>query len=313
MNLPIPRDQACQPVSPFHPGEQTVQVWAGIRDKAEALGQKMLSAELVEAQRGFFAELTFAIVARIATDRLPHGQPVAELVTGLPGFITVTDDGRVRLMKKDQSTVPSTAMATQIWSAVPGMQIGILGIDLARRRRNRINGTVIENDADSVTLQIDQGYGNCPKYITKRPWNSEVFAGDYAVKKTNNITAEVAQRIDQTDTFFIASSSGLMLHESAIKAAAWGADISHRGGEPGFLEREANTLRFADYPGNNLFNTLGNLQQHPRCGMIILDFAHGDIVQISGHARLSRQTYGTDNEQFLVSVTVSDIQHWQKR
>ena len=43
-------------LSPFHPGEQAVQTWAGIRDKAEALGQRMLTAELVEAQRQFFAE-----------------------------------------------------------------------------------------------------------------------------------------------------------------------------------------------------------------------------------------------------------------
>jgi hypothetical protein len=39
-----------------------------------------------------------------------------------------------------------------------------------------------------------------------------------------------------------------------------GNDASHRGGSPGFIEVvNKNTLRIPDYPGNGLFNSLGNV------------------------------------------------------
>lgn len=41
--------------------------------------------------------------------------------------------------------------------------------------------------------------------------------------------------------------------------AAAGCDVSHRGGQPGFVQVAAGgaTLRWADYTGNDFFNTLG--------------------------------------------------------
>jgi hypothetical protein len=44
-----------------------------------------------------------------------------------------------------------------------------------------------------------------------------------------------------------------------------GADASHRGGRPGSVRvLDEGRLAFADYPGNNMFNTLGNLIEYPR-------------------------------------------------
>ena len=33
------------------------------------------------------------------------------------------------------------------------------------RRRNRVNSTVVRRDGNRVFLQVDQSFGNCPKYI----------------------------------------------------------------------------------------------------------------------------------------------------
>ena len=345
MNNPAPHEQLSAavatpphrlPASPFHPGEQAVQTWAGVRDKAESLGQRMLTAELVDAQRAFFAELSFVVAAFVDTQVDDKGRPQAELVTGPPGFIEVSDAGNARISRANNNGPAAPGAA--LWSAAPGSPLGLLGIDLARRRRNRINGTVIESGAGGVKVRIDQGYGNCPKYITRRPWDAVLFAGGYTQHRSSEVTDEVAALIGRTDTFFIASSSGPTLVDSQgsgssfpsaenkpgtflenIKTSAWGADVSHRGGDPGFLAWDGRTLSFDDYPGNNLFNTLGNLQQYPACGLLLMDFATGDIVQIAGFAKLSRQDKSDEDPgddrrggHFRVSVTVTDVRHWQK-
>ena len=45
-------------------------------------------------------------------------------------------------------------------------------------------------------------------------------------------------------------------------------------------------LRFPNYAGNNMFNTLGNLQTCPRAGLLFVDFERGDLVSMTGRTRL---------------------------
>lgn len=294
---------ASSPATPFHPGEQAVQAAAGVRVEAEARGQRMLTPGLVDAQRQFFAELPFVIAARIDGG----GQPWAELLTGKPGFISFTPDGGARVDRGEARA--ASPFAASFLAVQPGNALGLLGIDLARRRRNRINGTVEATSAGAIALRIDQGYGNCPKYINPRPWNAELFAGDYAERLSRTISPAVASMIASSDTFFIASSSGAAAGDDHIQPTAWGADISHRGGDPGFLQVDGNVLRFADYPGNNLFNTLGNLQQYPPCGLLLLDFNTGEVVQIAGSAKL---TWDNSTQGFSIAVEVTAVRHWLK-
>jgi predicted pyridoxine 5'-phosphate oxidase superfamily flavin-nucleotide-binding protein len=303
MNSPLPESPSPSPMapSPFHPGEQTVQALHGVRDKAEKLGQRMLTAELVDAQREFFAQLPFVVTSHLDGS----GQPWAGLVTGEPGFIQVSADGRVHMERGGAQGKAFESPAALDVS--PGSQIGLLGIEFARRRRNRINTTVLSADADQVTMHIDQGYGNCPKYITKRPWDAENFSGDYVMDEWTHIPAIASEIIRHADTFFIASSSGPVTGDSDVQPGAWGADISHRGGEPGFLQQDAEVLWFDDYPGNNMFNTLGNLHQYPHCGLLVIDFISGSILQLTGTAKLHH-----DNGHYRVAVTVGQIRHWQR-
>jgi len=99
-----------------------------------------------------------------------------------------------------------------------------------------------------------------------------------------------ADLIAAADTLFVAS-----------RHAQAGADVSHRGGGPGFVRLvDEHTLRIPDFPGNGLFNTLGNLHADPRAGLCILDFERGLLLQLTGTATLlwdqddtSGQTGGT--------------------
>jgi len=289
--------------TPFHPGEQTVQTTAGVRVEAEARGQRMLTSTMVDAQRQFFGELPFVVAARVDAS----GQPWAEFVTGAPGFISFAADGSVRIDRGRAAA--ASPFAGSCLAVQPGHELGLLGIDLARRRRNRINGKVEAVSVGAIALRVEQGYGNCPKYISQRPWNAGLFAGDYLQQLSVNISPAVAAVIARSDTFFIGSSSGVAAVGDTIQPTAWGADISHRGGEPGFLQVDGNLLHFADYPGNNLFNTLGNLQREPRCGLLLLDFDSGEVVQINGRAALN---WDADAQCFSVAVEVTAVRHWSK-
>ena len=68
---------------------------------------------------------------------------------------------------------------------------------------------------------------------------------------------------------------------------AAGADTSHRGGDPGFVRVDDDgSLRWPDLPGNNLFNSLGNIAADPHASLLFLDPSTGRNVQLSGRAAL---------------------------
>jgi hypothetical protein len=48
---------------------------------------------------------------------------------------------------------------------------------------------------------------------------------------------------------------------------------------------DPRTLRFPDYPGNGLFQTLGNLAVDPRAGVAVVDFDHGRVLSLTGTVR----------------------------
>jgi hypothetical protein len=83
--------------------------------------------------------------------------------------------------------------------------------------------------------------------------------------------------VASSDTFFIATA-----HPEA------GADASHRGGNPGFVEvsGDGTTLLWPDYSGNAMFNTLGNLVADPSAGLLFLDGKRGGALQITGAAEI---------------------------
>ncbi|HVV73533.1 MAG TPA: pyridoxamine 5'-phosphate oxidase family protein, partial [Verrucomicrobiae bacterium] len=67
----------------------------------------------------------------------------------------------------------------------------------------------------------------------------------------------------------------------------FGADASHRGGNPGFIHvLDERRIAFPDYAGNNMFQSLGNLQTDPRVGLLFLNFETGDTLQLTGKAEV---------------------------
>ncbi len=281
--------------SPFHPGERAVQAQAGVRAEAEKRGRQMLTADLHRRQTQFFEQVPFLLSAHTDTE----GQPWASLLTGAPGFVSIDEDRYHCTLALPDHGNPNGVQPR------PGSAVGLLGIELATRRRNRLNGTVFCTDDEHWRILIEQGYGNCPKYINERPWPAERFAGPYRLEEQRGLSDAARALATSTDTFFIASSSGPSTPYLDTRPNAWGADISHRGGTPGFLRDEDGQLVFEDFPGNNMFNTLGNITRYPPCGLLVLDFERGDIVQLAARGGVEHRHDGR-----AVRLEITNTRFW---
>jgi hypothetical protein len=92
--------------------------------------------------------------------------------------------------------------------------------------------------------------------------------------------------IRASKTLFIASAA----QATDTADGRQGCDVSHRGGEVGFVEvseRDGRThLWIPDYRGNNFFNTFGNILKYPRAGLAFADFARGSVLMLTGDARV---------------------------
>jgi hypothetical protein len=252
--------------SPFHPGEIAVQRRAGVAEDAARVGG--IVAETVSpAAAAFLQAQRLAVVASVD----PEGRVWASLLEGPPGFVRAVDETLVHLAAEPADGDPLSANL----AARP--ELGVLIIDLGRRRRLRLNGRGVSGPEGGVFLLVDQVYGNCPKYITvRRPAKTLPAAPREGARGFTELSREQRDWIARADTLFVASA-----HPEG------GADASHRGGPPGFVRvRDARRIAFPDYAGNNMFNTLGNLTENPRAGLLFVDFEGGRLLQLTGRAEV---------------------------
>lgn len=251
-------------LSPFHQDELAAQARAGGGASGAGIRDFM-----PDQHREFFASLPYLFIG--TTDA--EGWPLATMLTGAPGFIHAPDPVTLRVAALPDARDP----AANHFGV--GQEIGLLGLDLATRRRNRANGRIAQRDAAGFALAVRQSFGNCPQYIQSRavssapsqPGNAEPLAA---------LDGEARSVISLADTFFVASRS------RPESGAAGGADISHRGGRPGFILVEGDTLTIPDFRGNRYFNTLGNLLGEPRGSLLFIDFERGDLLQLQGMAEI---------------------------
>lgn len=270
----MPRDD-----SPFHAGERTLQLRTGVRDRMEQIGRKVIRDFMPDQHRALFTELPFVVVG--ALDR--RRRTWASVLFGTPGFMTSPDPRTLRIAARPGYGDPIVA------GLVAGSPVGLLGIQLETRRRNRMNGTVIEAHEGGFVVRVDQSFGNCPQYIQAR---TRVFSAEPSLavaprsKRAEGavLSARAAALVTRADTFFIATASPAARGDDPVE----GVDVSHRGGKPGFVrvdEGDGSTvLTWPDFRGNSFFNTLGNLVLNPHAGIVFVDFASGDLLSLTGEA-----------------------------
>lgn len=264
---------------PYHEGELLVQKRVGVL--AEGVqNARVIQDSIIKGALRFLNQLPMAVLGSVD----PEENVWASVLAGSPSFLDPKDDRTVHvdLTKVNQNE------EDPFWNNIQNdSRVGMLAIDLATRRRLRINGRMTYESENQLALHVEESYPNCPKYIQRR----HVVVGESQNGKTlmkpmrgNLLGPAQTAIIDQADTVFVAS-----VHSGR------GVDASHRGGAPGFVSIvDEHTLRIPDYPGNSMFNTFGNFTVDPRGGLIVIDFSTNRTLQLTGTAKIVHDVPGSE-------------------
>jgi predicted pyridoxine 5'-phosphate oxidase superfamily flavin-nucleotide-binding protein len=247
----------------FHEDEAKAQALAG----HQRPGRAAIRPFMPDQHRDFFALLPYLFAATLDAD----GWPIASVLAGEPGFVRSPDPATLRIGALPAADDPAAP------TFVAGAEIGLLGIDFTTRRRNRANGRLAAVD-DGLAVAVAQSFGNCAQYIQTRTPSPRAAAGT-PVEPLDRLDAPACALIAASDTFFVASRSRTGIDDG-------GLDMSHRGGKPGFVGVTGDTLAIPDFRGNRFYNTLGNLLGDPRAGLLFIDFASGDVLQLQGRTTI---------------------------
>lgn len=93
----------------------------------------------------------------------------------------------------------------------------------------------------------------------------------------DHLNARMREFIDRQEMFFLATADG---HGEC--------DNTFRAGPPGFLRViDARTLAYPEYRGNGVLASLGNIQENPHVGILMVDFFRDRIgLHVNGRARV---------------------------
>lgn len=251
---------------PFRESELALQRRAGVPEQMSARLSEYIRDFMPDEHRAFFETQQVVFVAVLDST----GRPWAFALHGVPGFVRSPDPKRLSIgaevhLARDLSL-----------DLRPGAGIGLVGLDLVTRRRNRVNGAL--TDGAGLTVAVRQSFGNCPQYIQARDLHWSALPPPRAERLTG-LNAPARRLIARCDTFFLATRS------RHLDGPENGPDVSHRGGLPGFLLADpSGRLSFPDFPGNRFFNTLGNIEEDGRVGLFVPDFDTGEALILTGRA-----------------------------
>ena len=257
--------------NPYHEGELQVQARVGVLDEG-AMNSRVIQNSIIKGALRFINQLPMAVFGSLDQEE----NVWASVFVGSPGFMQAEDDRTVTI---DLSRIMPNP-DDPFWSNIDGNpRVGMLAIELASRRRLRINGTITRVSDTALQLHVEESYPNCPKYIQRRQVSPPLQGAEVTpqVAGQGNVLEDRQRAMIATaDTFFVAS-----VHPER------GVDASHRGGRPGFVTiLDDRTLRIPDYLGNSMFNTLGNFAANPRAGLIFFDFESGRTLQVIGRPEI---------------------------
>lgn len=264
-------DRQLTKLETWHPGEKAIQATVGMVERMEIAGKRVVRDHMPDQHRDFYAQLPFIVLGSVDT----QDDAWATFLEGPPGFMASPDPKVLDIAARVDPTDPAGD------GLKDGDPVGLLGMEMHTRRRNRMNG-VIASSAGSFSIHVDQSFGNCPRYIQLRDFSfdrdpAQPFAG--FVEAMDAIDAEARALIEGADAFFVAS---FVEREDRRQV-----DVSHRGGRAGFVRvGEDGLLTIPDFDGNLFFATLGNILLNGKAGLLFVDYENGDILQMTGDSEV---------------------------
>lgn len=268
-------------IDPFHEGERRVQRRVGQVLEADG-NSPMIGSRIPGGAISFLQQQSLLVLAV-----LDHEAMWCLPIVGKAGWMTASRDA----VQLDLGQMLTPVDERILHAAEQAQLVGGVVLDFANRRRLRINGRLTQSSERQLLLSVAEAYPNCPKYITQRSvvWDGEALQP--SLRTGTSLTEDQRRAFRKADLLFLATQ-----HPER------GLDASHRGGNPGFVESPSGTtLRFPDYSGNSLFNTLGNLEIDSRLGLLLPDFDSGRALAITGTAAVS---YEDDGQNRWMTVTV---------
>lgn len=303
----------------LHKGELLVQTRRDAPSELAVSLPTYINRDMPQQHAEFFAGLSYLPLA--ALDE--RGRPwVSLLVT------TSTDDPAVGIRISGQNQMDLVAETNPFdpfvraliresgSSPIDGALFAGVGVDFSNRRRNKLAGTVERGSIDStgnvsLTLISDQHLGNCPKYITVRSLrhetrDAEIVLDGYAAF-TSPLPEAFKALIGRASTVFLATKHAPEGGGEADDQRDMG--LNHRGGAPGFVrlyeDQTGGAVRtyliLPDHSGNRFYQSLGNIETNEQVGLLIPDFATGDVLYVTGEAD---NLFDADAEEIMPRVSL---------
>jgi len=119
--------------------------------------------------------------------------------------------------------------------------------------------------------------------------STEEQIDSFVGKPNSRVLAKVTNSIDALSRGFIARSPFVVI-ASSDKCGR--VDLSPKGDPPGFVQvLDDRTLAIPERPGNRRADTLRNILQNPKVGLIFLVPGKGETLRVSGTAQIARDLW----------------------
>lgn len=254
----------------FHQGEVEVQVASG-SDPAqyEQWAARTLAPNFKDREIEFVEGCTFAAAASVDQ----AGRPWASAFFSVGAqLFTVKDSSVISIACPMDNGDPLLTNLGQ------NNHLGVLFLDPNNRRRAKSMGRAEVQTDGQICYSLSRYFGLCPKYIHQRSHEPQACTAKLTTASSSVTLSKIDRaQLKQSDTAFLATFF-----------PDHGADVTHRGGNPGFLRPLGDTkVEIPDYTGNGMFNTLGNLRIDSRLALTDIDFVTGRTLHLTGNATVS--------------------------
>lgn len=178
------------------PRRKSLQEKVGVAERMEQFGQKVIRDYMPDQHRQFYHQLPFMVAGTVDA----QGRPWATLLEGPEGFVTSPEPRQLVISATPAADDPAAS------GIAAGQSIGLLGIELHTRRRNRINGQISLGAAGQLLVEVEQSFGNCPQYIQLRDYR-RVDEPAMPREDSTILDARATAMIESADTFLSQATS----------------------------------------------------------------------------------------------------------
>lgn len=249
----------------YHAGQLAVQAEANTTHVAEKL------AGWVGPVERYAADADLIVLAHTA----PDGTLAHVAISGEPPLAVPVEPGVLELPAPAVALVLAPSGSRPGPSPTSGVAVGGLVISLARAERARINGT-LHVDEDGGVLVAEERFTLCRKYLAPSvAVSGGLHAGPTSTEPVAIGDPWVRGVLEAAETAFLASRS-----------PDGAPDVAHRGGPAGFLALDAAgaTVSWAEFVGDGVFKSAGNVRATGIATLLVPDLATGDAVELAGTA-----------------------------